>query len=341
MTSRMYKSSDASAPSLTGQVGSLVSLLDAVLVNGYGSQTAAGWTKPYTATNKAVFRNSSSNGTGFYLDVDDSGPGAGGAKEARMRGYETMSAVATGTGPFPTVAQMTNGIFKRKSATADATARPWYILADETVFYLFVESGDYTGPTRTTAFGFGDFYSFKASDAYRCMIMGRTTENSSNSNAEYFPTINSPYGSNITSSTLAGHYLARTYNGVGSAIAFGKHTDAFAGGLGSNGSGYAQPMGQSITNSGAVATNGMTYPSPADGGLYMAPVYLHHTQALRGYLKGLWCPSHDAPLAHTDTFSGTGGMSSKTFMVMGILTGTDGNGGKGGQCFLETSNTWS
>jgi hypothetical protein len=34
MTVRVYRSTDASAPVLTGQVGSLTALLDAVLVNG-------------------------------------------------------------------------------------------------------------------------------------------------------------------------------------------------------------------------------------------------------------------------------------------------------------------
>lgn len=42
MTVRVYRWDDASAPTLTGQLGSLITLLDAVLVNGYGSKTAAG-----------------------------------------------------------------------------------------------------------------------------------------------------------------------------------------------------------------------------------------------------------------------------------------------------------
>ena len=41
MTVRVYKSTDGSAPVLTGQAGSLTTLLDAVLVNGYGAATAA------------------------------------------------------------------------------------------------------------------------------------------------------------------------------------------------------------------------------------------------------------------------------------------------------------
>ena len=53
MTVRIYKSTDSGAPTLTGQAFSLISLLLACLVDGYGSKAAAGWTKPYTGTNLA------------------------------------------------------------------------------------------------------------------------------------------------------------------------------------------------------------------------------------------------------------------------------------------------
>jgi hypothetical protein len=62
MTVRVYRSTDASAPVLTGQVGSLTALLDAILVNGYGALTAAGWTIAQTTTNKRGYKQ---NTTGF------------------------------------------------------------------------------------------------------------------------------------------------------------------------------------------------------------------------------------------------------------------------------------
>lgn len=48
MTVRVFRSTDASAPALSGRPGSFVSLLDACLVDGYTGKPAAGWTKPYT-----------------------------------------------------------------------------------------------------------------------------------------------------------------------------------------------------------------------------------------------------------------------------------------------------
>ena len=71
MTVRVYSSTDASAPVLTGQVGSLIAVLDACLVNGYGTKTAAGWTKPFAdASNTAVYR-SGSGSRAFFRFFDD------------------------------------------------------------------------------------------------------------------------------------------------------------------------------------------------------------------------------------------------------------------------------
>ena len=191
-TVTIYRSTDRSAPTLEGVNGSLVALLDACLVNGYGSQSAAGWTIAYTTTNKRVYRNSTTDGTGFYLSVDDSGPGGGGAREARMTGFQAATGIGAGTGQFPTSGQLGIGIGAvvcRKSTSADSTVRAWTLIADDTVFYLFTETGDLTSPVLPSLFMFGDFFSYGSSDAYRCLIVGRNQENVNNSQAEWAPTL--------------------------------------------------------------------------------------------------------------------------------------------------------
>src|SRR5690348_12633571 len=126
----VYSSSDTGAPVLTGQAGSLIAVLDACLVNGYGTQTAAGWTKAFSGTNKADYRMA--GGNQFYLDVDDSAAQTAAGKEANVRGYEAMTALATGTNAFPTTTQFAApGQVIRKSATADATSRGWILVADD------------------------------------------------------------------------------------------------------------------------------------------------------------------------------------------------------------------
>lgn len=400
MTVRTYRSTQLGATALTGQTGVLVSVLDAVLVTGYGPVTAtsitrsgatatatvtahglatgdvaniaganetdyngnfivtvtgvnaytytvanapatpatglimskragAGWTKDFTATSKATFRNSPSTGTGFYLDVNDAGPGAGTFKEARVSGFETMSAVATGTGQFPTTAQQATNLFLRKSNTADATARPWVIVADETCFYLFVETGDFSSPTKTHAFMFGDIFSYKTSDVYRCMIAANATENAAGA-IDSGLMVKNGVGFGLATAT-SGHYLARGTSGTGSSIACGKHDDA---GKNADGGGNNTLIGGSVVNT-------FVYPNPADNGLYMSPLFIHHTGCVRGYLKGLWSPLQYLPLGHGDTFSGTGALAGKTFLSQVTRGVTVGNSYPTGEMFVETSNTWS
>jgi hypothetical protein len=72
----------------------------------------------------------------------------------------------------------------------------------------------------------------------------------------------------------------------------------------------------------------------------LAPVHMCHSNAMRGYLYGLWQPMHDRPVGHNDTFSVSGGnLNGKSFVAQLIQAwlGTSDNG----MAIIETSNTWS
>jgi hypothetical protein len=132
----VYKSIDAGAVSsglvCNGTPGSLIAILDAVLVNGYPGKSAAGWTKEYSGTNLAAYRmGTGSTSVRMYLRVDDSG-----STSARIRGYVSMTDVDTGVEPFPTNAQFNGGVYSWKSDTADSVARPWVVIATPTAFYF-------------------------------------------------------------------------------------------------------------------------------------------------------------------------------------------------------------
>jgi hypothetical protein len=286
------------------------------------------------------------DGTGLYLNVNDAGPGAGGAKEARLTGFETMSALSTGTGQFPTSGQLAIGIGAvvcRKSTTADGTARAWTIIADDTVFYLLTETGDNVSPTIAFAIMFGDIFSYKASDAYRCALIARNIENSNNASGDGFTALHGA-SSLFLSQTMIGHYMPRTWTAVSGAILFGKHIDhAKTGTFGNSGS----LSGVSIVSNGSVAIGynssslvHMPYPNGTDGGLYVSPIWVHHNNAVRGYLKGAWAPLHHQPLNHNDTYSGSGNMSAKSFLSQNVVSYV-GNSTVAGQVHFETSSTWS
>lgn len=329
MTMRIYKSTDASAPTLQGVVGgayssgwadgSLLNLLDKVLVTGYGSQTAAGWTRSFTGTSKGVFKQGA--GCGFYIRVLDDGTLTAGAREASFYGEETASDVDTGTGLFPTAAQQSTGLKMRKSDTADTTQRQWIIFADAKTFYLFViPSGTYYA-----GMAFGDFFSFKSGDAYNCMAIGRITSAAVDTTTN--ETLDMVNAGSMASTTDTGHYFARAYSQGGTAVNFEKRGASFA----------------QMTAAGAMASAAsLVYPNSPDSGLYIGRVYVHDNLSapashVRGYLRGLWALQHagnQVPMEYD--FAGVGTIAGRTFRVLGMRTGNNANG----RYTVETSDTW-
>lgn len=93
----------------------------------------AGWVKAFTGTNLAAYKSLDPASTGMYFRVDDTGTTA-----ARVVGYEVMTDINTGVGPFPTAAQMSGGGYLNKSGVANANAVKWNVTADSRGFYLSV-----------------------------------------------------------------------------------------------------------------------------------------------------------------------------------------------------------
>jgi hypothetical protein len=381
----IYRSSDSGAPVLTGQVGALVALLDACLVNGYtasvtsitrsgGTATvtvpvphnlidgqlvtiagaaetdyngtfaitvvtgvvftytvpgapatpatgvitylriAAGWSKPFTGTNKAAFKQGA--GSFFYVRVQDDAPGAGAAREARVVGYETMTNVDTGTDLFPTAAQKTNGLFVRKSSTADATARNWILFADSTTFYLYVLSaGADTTPTAYRAFCFGDIYSLKTADNYKAFIAARNAENDTSATADTLDLLTT-----IVTAASNSNYIARGHNETAGAVNIGKHGD------------------NAKANSVTLGIGLVAYTNPGNGAFYLSRVWVHDptttpVNGLRGRMRGLWQFLHPVgSVIDGDILIGTGELFGKTFLVVKAS-------GNGGMYIMETSDT--
>jgi hypothetical protein len=353
---------NASAPTLTGQVGSLTAVLDAVLVNGFSGFTALGWTIGYTTTNKRAYLQNltgANNASGMYLYVDDTGPGAGGAKEARACGFETMSAITpTGTGQFPTSGQSSVGIGTlviRKSATADATARYWTIIGNGQTIYLLIETGDQAVPVAAFPFVFGDFFSYKTSDSYAVAIVGRTVENSASPNVDWLHVQNSAVNTiYTTASTMAGHFAARSWTGVGGSTRIGKSYDTsklgnsnwnsspFPGGWTGDGGSQVSVGTTAVLAMGRLSPPTIfPYPNGPDGACWVSPIWINHNNSIRGYFKGLWAPLHDRPLNHNDTYTVSGGNLNGKSIVAQAIPALINNAADVGQIHIETSDTWA
>lgn len=288
MTIYIKRSTDGGAPALAAAAGSMITLLDYLLV------TTMGWTKPYTGTNLAAYRQPAGTNQ-YYLRVDDTS-----TTTARIVGYETMSDVNTGTGPFPTAAQVSGGAYLEKGAAA-----PWKMFSDGKIFYLFIKPAANTFVT-----AFGDPVSYKAADAFHTLIIAQAAAGQTVIN---FAALSATMGVNT------GHYVARPYTQVGTSKQVGKFSDA--------------PRIGSTTMGSA----GSTYPNPIEGSLVQAPVWISEgtvAEGTRALLPGVWCPCHDHPLTDGDTFSGTGILAGRTFEAVDLqAVGAQ-------QCFIETSDTW-
>jgi hypothetical protein len=316
----VYRSTDASAPVLNGTTGTLISVLDACLVNGYGSKPAAGWTKAFSGTNLAAYKMGGS--IGHYLRVDDSGPGSSGAQEARLRGFVTMSDVNTGTGPFPTVAQLSAGVIVRKSSIPDSTARTWLIVADNKTLYMWVFTGD--AADRQYGWSFGEFFSLNPTDPMRTIIIARSLEGSASMTASVDGLGFGVFGLGSLDSSVVGGYVAGTVNGDVSSTAFARLGDA--------------GLITSATTSGGVYVGSIQFPNPINGLLYVSPIRLKlgiSNAQIRGRLRGLWHWGHPfANAVNGMQFAGIETLAGRQFMIV------KGDSTSSTLWVIEISNTW-
>ncbi|WNO28854.1 tail assembly protein [Clavibacter phage 33] len=318
MTVRFYSSSDAGAPALRGNTpGDLINLLDKCLVTGYGAKAAAGWTKPFTGTNVAAFKQGAGS-NGMYLRIDDTSTVTQ-YRRAAVVGYETMTDVNTGSPqPFPTTAQKTTGgsWFTHYNSGSVATPRPWMVIADEKFFWLLLNTYPENGVTSANyneAYAFGDIIPYKPGDTTHTCLLACSNDNNPNSSEVY------PWAGTAISSVMTryGLWFARDYTNLGGPTTHSWHSD--------------HQKGNSSWGSGD-----LQYPHGPDGGLYLAPVWVHNPQvgpySVRGIMPGLWVPCHSVGiLSQHQTVVGQGDLAGKTFMYRRHSSNA---------VMIEISDTW-
>ncbi len=212
----------------------------------------ADWERPFSASGIGVFR-SKVVGPGrsrmFYRIRDTVQTDL----PEILRGYEQMTAASTGTGLFPSTAQVTGTGGLRWQRAPSATPLRWVAVADERTAYLGLVSSDAAVEWACI----GDAFPYNTTDPFCALAI-------SSSSSHVGPRLS------IGNSTLQS-FSPRAINGLGGSIA--------AAGIDVAG----QPSG----------TVGRLYPSPVDGGLVMLrPVPLCSGPAptsdpIRGHLRGL------------------------------------------------------
>lgn len=196
---------------ITGVPGSTTRTFATALPDGTYTGTItmkmapAGWTKAFTGTNLAAYKSSNPASTGMLLRVDDTQ-----TMTVRVVGYEAMSDVNTGSGPFPTAAQISGGGYWPKSTVASSAACPWVLVADDRTMLIHLVPGLPSSPTYVHGCtrGFGDAIPLKpGGDAFGCFLSYSVQAGSA-----------SMYDSALDG-VQANQYTAfpRSYSGVGSA----------------------------------------------------------------------------------------------------------------------------
>lgn len=374
MAIKIYKSSDQGAPSLYGQAGQMITFLDAVLQNGYGSvnvssitrsgatatvttatphglstgdsatiggaaqadynidavvtvltattftydvanspatpatgtitakRSPVGYTKVFTGANKAVYRCNDLTSNRHYLRILDDGGGTGGAQEARVFAYETMTDVDTGTNVFPTAVQSAYGYLWRKSNTTDTDPKTWIVISDGKFFYLMVQHTNTTlSMTNSDAnFGgsFGDVLSYKPGDVWATMLTGNCLQNSTSSHQNGTMAAQA-YIAGPSSFTSGSIVLARSFTAVAGAQYVGL---------------YGNGMSGTCLGSTAV----ISYPHAIDNGFYLAPVVITQSSpaVIRGRLPGAYECLHGRALNNLDIIENVQGMPGRKFMCL-------------------------
>lgn len=273
----------------------------------------AGWQELFAGAlaNVIALKPSVVEATGCVLRVDDTG-----TINARVRAYEAMSDISTGVGMTPLESQAAGGLWWPKSATANATARAWILVADARGFYLAVAPAG--GDSYTLLFA-GDIASLKSGDAYGYLLTGNQADQT---NAYSAPDGCVGYSHR---SARTGAYLVRGYTAIGQSTAaqrLGAHHN------GSTADVYAGTAGYSL---GA-------YPNGANNGLLTGALELH-AAGLRGTLPGLLHPVQDCgtSFATGATVDGTDDLAGRRLLA--IRTGPPA-GGTVGTVFIDTTGNW-
>ncbi len=276
------------------------------------------WSKPFTGTNKACFKSTDVQSNGHYLRVNDSG-----TTTARLVGYESMTDVDTGSGPFPTEAMVSGGGYMHKSSAASTSPVRYAIAADSRAVLWAVESSTpgLATPRSSDVRGFGDPVALATSgDAWSsflsCIAVSHTFSISGGSLA------------GVASSTSTGVLsVARPLSGFGGAILC--DPKSFAGTVSSL--------------SGADAALGAA-PSNVDGKIYLSKLYMRAatgTEGPRAIVPGVaYVPqSGVSSLVQPHAMmAGAGEWGGRKLLAIGL--GANASSPPDGIVFLDVTGPW-
>lgn len=297
---------DNQAFDLTTAQDKLIDLLTFVLVD---HASGPGWTKPYTGTNKAVFRPSVGNQHYFRVDETDN------SYYADVRSFEAMTDVDTGDNETPS-----SGTTSRwyKGGSSGSSENDWFIICDEQALFFGLRAVDYTAADEIfLVSGWGDSIPHDPASEYLTFIYSSDSTSSTLFTAAATPLTGVPAG-NVTGNMQ----LLRGYENLGSSVEFTHGPQFYTGGT--------------IYLTGG--TGAPAAPSPVSGEIDLAGVEIFEDLAgdetAVAELPGVMSPRH----GNTNTYlipeyfnllSGSGDFAGQNFLCVtsGTAGSADGNQG--------------
>lgn len=274
----------------------------------------AGWQSLFDGTlaNILALKPSVPEATGCVLRIDDTG-----TINARVRAYESMSDISSGVGVTPLESQCSGGLWWPKSGTANATARPWFMVADDRGMYLAVSP---QGTDRYTLIYAGDIASFKSGDAYGFAITGNQTDQTA---ATTVPDGCCGYSHR---SARTGAYIVRAHTAIGQSIAAQR--------IGSHHNG-----GTADVYAGTAGYSYGAYPNGPNNGLLTGALELFGT-GIRGTLPGLLHPVQDCGNAFASgaVVDGTDDLAGRKLLALRVAPPSGSS--VPGTVFVDISGPW-
>lgn len=345
-TVTLYSSTDTNAPVLNGNAGSLITVLTACLVNGYGSKAGAGWTLLGVNSGGTSALYKMGSGSGYTMQINDgiTSSSQNAAYYAGIVGGAPSSTFASGPAlPFPSY----GGTIFKSMQTVQATAVPWWVIATSNMMYLIVSPGLCIGNAYSAGaqqlcsiYSFGDLYGLKQGDNNGCLLIA---DNGFLQETALGPSVIGigKIGFNSVDN-LGTHWLGNSANGASGPIVAGKVMDQslFSCPADTNGQGNVsgwsyngriqstQVNGMSGPGlnvswgyNGGTGVNVVNVPNSYDQGYYMSPFrVLSQLEGIRGYMPGIWAPQQTTPFVTLQEFSAPSGQfAGKTFIAFPIL----------------------
>lgn len=171
----IYKSTDASAPQMTAVAGSLIAVLTACLVDGYGAKAAAGWTRENVdvPTNKYAFKQGAEAGAAQrYVVIDDGAAGLSGHSAYAWACGGYVASPLSYTNNFWDEGSAQQGLITKANQDAGATDAKWIVIANGRSCLLLTHRADWGRVSWALTF-FGDLVSAYPNDQGKFAVIGR------------------------------------------------------------------------------------------------------------------------------------------------------------------------